>query len=55
MLDADAVINIIHLKKWVGSVPIRTQLVKEWVGPDSENTGSTPPVLTGCFDAMVSK
>jgi len=38
--------------KWVGPMPIRTQLLKEWVGPDPEkDIGSTPLLVTedlGC-------
>jgi len=42
MLDADAVINN-SSQKWVDPMPIRTQLLKKWVGPDPEkHIGSTP-------------
>jgi len=38
MLDADAVI-----KKWVGPMPIGTQLLKKWVGPDPEKRIASTP------------
>jgi len=47
MLDADAVMNNYSSQKWVGPMPIRTQLLKKWVGPDPEkHIGSTPLLAT---------
>jgi len=37
----------IHLKKWVGPMPIRTQLLKKWVGPDPEKHIGSTPLATG--------
>jgi len=53
MLDADAGIN--NNKKWVGSMPIRTQLLKKWVGLDPEkHIGSTPLSRAKIYAVRVS-
>ena len=46
--------QFIHVKKWVGPMPIRAQLLKKWVDPDPEkHIGSTPLVADSNAETCV--